>query len=76
MQALLSSMTNEELDNAEILYKNGSRKRRIVAGSGSNIVELNRLLKQFKQMQTMTKKFSKMGDMKQLFSKMSGGFPK
>jgi signal recognition particle subunit SRP54 len=75
MLAAISSMTTAERNNAELLYKSGSRKRRIVAGSGVSIVELNRLLKQFKQMQSMTKKFSKMGDMKKMMAGLKGGFP-
>lgn len=56
-EALILSMTKKERQNPDIL--NSSRKRRIAAGAGSNIQEVNRLLKKYKQMQKMTKKFGK-----------------
>jgi signal recognition particle subunit SRP54 len=49
-------MTRKERQNPDIL--NGSRKRRIAAGSGRPIQEVNRLLKQFEQMRKMMKGFS------------------
>ena len=57
-EALILSMTPKERKNPDIL--NSSRKRRIAAGAGSNIQEVNRLLKKFKQMQKMVKKVGKM----------------
>jgi len=57
-EALILSMTPYERKNPDIL--NSSRKRRIAAGAGSNIQEVNRLLKKFKQMQKMVKKVGKM----------------
>lgn len=56
--AIISSMTKAERRKVEIL--NGSRKRRIAAGAGVDVQDVNRLLKQFKDMRTMMKKFSKM----------------
>ena len=61
MDSMISSMTKKERINPKIL--NGSRKRRISTGSGNSIQDLNRLLKQFKQMNLMMKKMSKRGDM-------------
>ena len=61
MDSVISSMTKKERINPKIL--NGSRKRRISTGSGNSIQDLNRLLKQFKQMNLMMKKMSKRGDM-------------
>ncbi len=58
-QAMISSMTKEERQNPKLM--SSSRKKRIAAGSGVSVQELNQLLKQFKQMQTMMKKMSKMG---------------
>ncbi|MDP6885102.1 MAG: signal recognition particle protein, partial [Rhodospirillales bacterium] len=58
-QAILSSMTKAERRRPKIL--NGSRRRRIAAGSGTTVPEVNRLLKQYKQMGTMMKKMGKMG---------------
>ena len=59
MAAIISSMTKKEKKNPSIL--NGSRKKRIAAGSGVEIQDINKLLKQFKNMQLMMKKFSKHG---------------
>jgi len=56
---IISAMTKSERKNAKII--NGSRRRRISAGSGVTVQEVNRLLKQFQQMQTMRKKVGKMG---------------
>ena len=54
MEAIINSMTLKERRRPELL--NGSRKRRITMGSGSSIQDLNRLLKQHKQMQKVMKK--------------------
>jgi signal recognition particle subunit SRP54 len=54
MEAIINSMTMKERVNPDIL--NGSRKRRITQGSGTDIQDLNRLLKQHKQMQKVMKK--------------------
>jgi signal recognition particle subunit SRP54 len=56
-EALILSMTKQERANPDIL--NSSRKNRIAKGAGSNIQEVNRLLKKYKQMQKMLKKFGK-----------------
>ncbi|MCL2049214.1 MAG: signal recognition particle protein [Defluviitaleaceae bacterium] len=73
MEAIIQSMTREERKNPSIL--NGSRKRRIAAGSGRTIQEVNRLLKQFEEMRKMMKGLT--GSMKKggkgLFGKK--GFP-
>lgn len=55
-QAILSSMTHEERNNPGVL--NGSRKRRIAAGSGTSVQEVNQLLRQFRQMKKL---FENMG---------------
>ena len=54
MEAIICSMTLRERQNPDIL--NGSRKRRITQGSGTQIQDLNRVLKQHKQMQKVMKK--------------------
>ena len=59
MEAIINSMTPKERRNPDIL--NGSRKRRITVGSGTQLQALNRLLKQHKQMQKMMKKMKKGG---------------
>jgi signal recognition particle subunit SRP54 len=57
-EAIIRSMTIQERRNPEIL--NGSRRRRIAAGSGTTVQEVNRLLNQFNQMRQMFKKFGEM----------------
>lgn len=56
IEAIILSMTREERLNPSLL--NVSRKKRIAKGSGRDIQEVNRLIKQFEQMQTMMKQFS------------------
>lgn len=58
-EAIISSMTPKERKNVKLL--NGSRKRRIAAGSGTTVQDINRLLKQFKDMTLMMKRVKKMG---------------
>ena len=70
--AIIDSMTGKEKITPEII--NGSRKKRIAAGSGVQIQDVNRLLKQFKQMQKMMKKLPK-GGMAKLMRNMGGRFP-
>jgi signal recognition particle subunit SRP54 len=57
--AIIQSMTAKERRNPKVL--NASRRRRIAAGSGTSIQEVNRLLKQFQQMSAMVKKLGKAG---------------
>ncbi len=56
IEAIISSMTQEERHHPEIL--GGSRKRRIARGSGTTVQEVNQLLTQFRQMQRMMKQLS------------------
>ena len=56
-EAIILSMTPLERENPQIL--NASRKRRIAAGCGLQVVDVNRLLKQFEMMQQLTKQFAK-----------------
>jgi signal recognition particle subunit SRP54 len=56
VEAIISSMTREERRNPAVL--DASRRRRIAAGSGTSVQEINALLNQFKQMQKMMKQFS------------------
>ena len=72
-EALILSMTQKERANPDLL--NASRKKRIAAGAGSSVQELNKLCKQQKQMATMMKKMKKMGMggmMKQMKGLMGG----
>ncbi len=70
MEAVIDSMTPRERSNPAIL--NGSRKRRILKGSGTSIQDLNRLLKQYKTMQKAMRKM-KGRSMQQLISQISAG---
>lgn len=72
MEAMINSMTQKERRFPHII--NGSRKRRIANGSGAQIQDLNRLLKQFDQMQRMMKKM-KGGGMMKMLGKMKGMMP-
>lgn len=58
VEAIINSMTKEERRNPRIL--NASRKRRIARGSGTSIQEVNKLVKQFEEMQKMIKKLNNM----------------
>jgi signal recognition particle subunit SRP54 len=80
MEAIIGSMTPAERRDPELL--NGSRKRRITLGSGTDIQDLNRLLKQHKQMQKMMKKMSQKGGLANMMRGIGGamggsgrGFP-
>ncbi|MBI3006445.1 MAG: signal recognition particle protein [Ignavibacteriales bacterium] len=57
VEAMIQSMTKEERSRPSLI--NGSRRRRIALGSGTTVQEVNRLLKQFEEMQRMMKKMSK-----------------
>jgi signal recognition particle subunit SRP54 len=72
-EAIILSMTPEERAKPDII--NASRKRRIAAGCGLRVEEVNRLLKQFEQMRKMMKQFPQMGSKKnKMFSKMKMPF--
>jgi signal recognition particle subunit SRP54 len=58
-EAIILSMTQGERSNPNVIH--ASRKKRIAAGSGTSVQEVNRLLKQFKQMSGMMKKVNKLG---------------
>jgi len=73
MEAIINSMTPAERKRPEIIK--GSRKRRIAVGSGTQIQDVNKLLKQFTQMQKMMKKMSGKGGMKKMMGKMKGMMP-
>ena len=68
--AIINSMTRKERRVPKIII--GSRKRRIALGSGTQIQDVNRLLKQFMQMQKMMQKMTKPGGMKQMMRGMNG----
>jgi signal recognition particle subunit SRP54 len=70
MEAIINSMTPGERRYPDSI--NGSRKRRIANGSGTQIQDVNRLLKQHKQMQKMMKKLTKKGGMANMMRGMGG----
>ena len=72
MIAVINSMTPHERQFPAVIK--GSRKRRIASGSGTQVQDVNRLLKQFMQMQKMMKKMKK-GGLKKLMRGMPKGFP-
>ncbi len=67
VEAIIQSMTREERVKPQII--NGTRRRRIAIGSGTSIQEVNKMLKQFGEMQKMMKTFSK-GKMPRMFQGM------
>ena len=75
VEAIILSMTPYERENPMCL--NSSRKRRIALGCGQKVEDINRLLKQFDQMQQMMKQMNGKGGKRKLFGKMGGfsGFP-
>ena len=60
-EAIILSMTKKERENTKLI--NGSRRKRIANGSGTDVATINKLLKQFRLMTDMMKKMSK-GDLK------------
>ena len=74
VEAIIHSMTPQERENPGIL--GSSRKKRIAAGSGTRVEDVNKLLKQFQTMQQMIKQFSGKGAGKKLKKlQKRGGFP-
>ncbi len=73
MEAMINSMTPKERHFPKLIK--GSRKKRIAAGSGTSIQEVNKLLKQFTQMQKMMRKMSGKGGMKKMMRSMQGMMP-
>ncbi|MEC7250028.1 MAG: signal recognition particle protein [Pseudomonadota bacterium] len=70
MAVIIDSMTVRERRFPDLL--NGSRKQRIASGSGTQLADVNRLLKQHKQMQKMMKKVGKKGGMQKMMRGMQG----
>ena len=70
IEAIIRAMTKEERDNAQLI--NGNRRQRIAKGSGTNIQEVNKLLKQFEEMRKMMRMFSNKDQMKNMMRQMPG----
>ena len=73
MIAIIDSMTRKERRFPDIIK--ATRKQRIASGSGLQVQDVNRLLKQYTQMRKMMKKFSKKGGMKNMMRAMQGKMP-
>jgi len=73
MEAIINSMTPAERRNPDII--SGSRKRRIALGSGTQIQDIGRLIKQHKQMQKMMKKVTGKGGLTKMMRGMGSLFP-
>ena len=73
MAVIIDSMTAQERRFPDVI--NGSRKQRIAKGSGTHVPEVNRLLKQHKQMQKMMKKVTKKGGMQKMMRALQGQRP-
>ena len=72
IEAIIKSMTKKERDNPDMI--DSSRRKRIAAGSGTNVQDVNKLLKQFKETKKMMKKFSDMSKPSKKKGKMSFPF--
>ena len=70
MGVIIDSMTVKERRFPDLI--NGSRKKRIADGSGTQVADINRLLKQHKQMQKMMKKVSRKGGMQRMMRGIQG----
>jgi signal recognition particle subunit SRP54 len=72
-EAIISSMTKQERVDPDVI--NGSRRKRIAAGAGVDVSDVNKLLKMHRQMADVMKKMGKGGRMPQMPGGMPGGFP-
>lgn len=71
VEAMIKSMTPKERENPDLI--DGSRKKRIAVGSGTNIQEVNKLLKQFKDTKKMMRLMSDKKNMMKMMKQMKGG---
>lgn len=70
IEAIITSMTKKERENPELI--NGSRKKRIAEGSGTNIQDVNKLMKQFDDMRKMMKMMTAGNNMRNMMRQMPG----
>ena len=73
MESIINSMTPAERRDPDII--SGSRRRRIAKGSGTQVQDVGRLIKQHKQMQKMMKKFTRKGGMNKMMRGLGGMMP-
>ena len=71
MDAIMGSMTPKERANPALL--NAKRKKRVAAGSGTNVQDVNKVLKMHQEMSRAMKQIKKMGGMKGLAAMLGGG---
>ena len=72
-EAIICSMTKKERSRPDII--NGSRRKRIARGSGVQVQDVNKLLKQYRDMKKMMRMMQKAGNMEKLGKQMFGGMP-
>jgi len=73
-EAIIQSMTPYERENPGVI--GSSRRKRIAAGSGTTVIDVNKLLRQFDAMQKMMRQMNSMtGKQKKRMQRMGGGFP-
>jgi len=70
IEAIIHSMTNEERENPQLM--SGSRRQRIAQGSGTNVQEVNKLLKQFEEMRKMMRAITSKDQMKNMIRQAPG----
>ena len=73
MESIINSMTPAERRDPDII--SGSRRRRIAMGSGTQVQDVGRLIKQHKQMQKMMKKFTAKGGISKMMRGLGGMMP-
>ncbi|MBD3221362.1 signal recognition particle protein [bacterium] len=73
VEAIINSMTPQERRKPDII--NGSRRKRIARGSGTNVSQVNKLLKQYRDMRRMMKQINSAGGLQEFGQKVLGGGP-
>jgi len=73
VEAIINSMTLQERRKPDII--NGSRRKRIARGSGTNVSQVNKLLKQYRDMRRMMKQINASGGLQEFGQKVLGGGP-
>jgi signal recognition particle subunit SRP54 len=73
VEAIINSMTHQERRKPDII--NGSRRKRIARGSGTNVSQVNKLLKQYRDMRRMMKQINAAGGLQEFGQKVLGGSP-
>lgn len=73
VEAIINSMTLQERRKPDLI--NGSRRKRIAKGSGTNVSQVNKLLKQYRDMRRMMKQINAAGGLQEFGQKVLGGGP-